>query len=52
MALRKMRGKSRNRLARSDEFRQTFVRGNLHREPAGQRIKEVFALLRIAGGGI
>ena len=44
-----MRGKTRNRLARSDEFRQTFVRGNLHREPAGQRIKKILALLRIAG---
>ena len=44
-----MRGKTRNRLARPDEFRQTLVRGNLHREPAGQRIKEILALLRIAG---
>ena len=44
-----MRGKTRNRLARSDEFRQTFVRGNLHREPAGQRVKKILALLRIAG---
>ena len=44
-----MRGKTRNRLARPDEFRQTLVCGNLHREPAGKRIKEVLALLRIAG---
>ena len=44
-----MRGKTRNRLARSDEFRQTLVRGNLHREPAGQRVKKILALLRIAG---
>src|SRR5688572_2234134 len=44
-----MRRQRRNRLARSDDLRQTFVGRNLHREPAGQRIKEIFALLRIAG---
>ena len=48
-SIAQMRGKTRNRLARSDEFRQTLVGRNLRREPAGQRIKKVFALLRIAG---
>ena len=44
-----MGGKTGNRLARPDELRQTFVRGNLHAEPARKRIKKILAFLRIAG---